>query len=535
MKKYSYIFIIVGVIEVFFMRAIPLSAQEENLLEAPKITLGTLLAKQDFSKKDYSVFEKRKSKNEKDKLKGIRQLYRNANSVELSDPALVAALESKHDQIIEGLSDNFPEMPISITDSMGMKAVTSDSGEMAFGTGLLLNTQYEDEMVFAIAHETSHVILDHFKAQENRKAVKKTLGDITVILAEVDKYTNKNMSRKTADVLKIATAADKFIGPAWDRGQEYEADKMAIDLMIRAGYSPLGGSKLMERMKNFEDEEKKKLRQSCGGDEKLAKDIFGALFLSQKIPQPVKAECKGIYSPLKGLFKTHASFKSRKKKIKSYLKKHYRGRNIMPMKKFSGGNMLAYASPNGPIMRSIKASRSIEAYRKEDFDTARKLAIESLDPQDKKSPKPRIANYLILKHDGKLKQALEHLDISITSEYATHSIYDLRIIEHEEALEYSEAINLLKDVGDLWDEENEIKPQLIRLWAKNGDVNTALEVYEGCKVKKEIKGKAKKRGKKKVNKAQQKKLKKISNLCEAAAEEAGIVVKEEIMVGELAK
>ncbi len=95
------------------------------------------------------------------------------------------------------------------------------NGNMYVLTGLFKTVDTENELAFVLAHEISHVVLQHGEK-------------------------SKEFRRK----LNVQSQDDYHL-KAFTREQEYEADKYGVLFTIRAGYSPLGSVNWFNKMTNL--------------------------------------------------------------------------------------------------------------------------------------------------------------------------------------------------------------------------------------------------------------------------------------------
>jgi len=125
--------------------------------------------------------------------------------------------------------------------------------------------QIESEDVFAalLAHELSHVIYNHADSELFMEVCKKGAS----VAAIAYQYSKGSDTAKDyyLNSLRVYTAAELFLNPAWTRSQEREADLLALDLLVRAGYS-LGAmeeflTEVVPKWENYNKSEKHKQQE----------------------------------------------------------------------------------------------------------------------------------------------------------------------------------------------------------------------------------------------------------------------------------
>ncbi|MGP1253800.1 MAG: M48 family metalloprotease [Kiloniellales bacterium] len=140
------------------------------------------------------------------------------------------------------------DIRINGSQFLGFAAAYAD-GVISVPIGLIGNADSEDEIAGLLAHELTHVILNHHDAdwlsRTNQQLV--SVAEIGTGLAfELGQsmgFIQEGDHQKEVLIGYAASQATLFLTgtvltPDWTRDQELEADMMAIDLMVAAGYSP---------------------------------------------------------------------------------------------------------------------------------------------------------------------------------------------------------------------------------------------------------------------------------------------------------
>ena len=139
-------------------------------------------------------------------------------------------------------------------------------GYVGIPLGALQKAESEDEIAFLLAHEAAHVILNHhdsdWLANTNKQltsASEIALSGMVQISDALSRYGGDSKDLK--EVQMIAWVAgqvtlfvtDDALRPSWGREQEVEADRLGLDLALKAGYSHLGAFDFLERMATYEE------------------------------------------------------------------------------------------------------------------------------------------------------------------------------------------------------------------------------------------------------------------------------------------
>jgi beta-barrel assembly-enhancing protease len=131
-----------------------------------------------------------------------------------------------------------PGLPwrFGIIDSDNFNAFSAPGGHVLITRGLFDRMRNESELAGVLSHEIAHVVKKHHLA-----ALQKGMG--VAALSDIGELTGA--TRSGGGITGIVTAKllesgkEMFIR-GLDKDDEYEADRMAVVLAARAGYSPYG-------------------------------------------------------------------------------------------------------------------------------------------------------------------------------------------------------------------------------------------------------------------------------------------------------
>ncbi len=100
-------------------------------------------------------------------------------------------------------------------------------------SGLVRLCEYDDELAGIIAHEVGHIV--------NAHVAKMNLANNIVNLS-------LNMPKEVQIVTIPIALVYKISSKKWSRLEEFEADATAVDLMVGAGYNPLGMVSILQKI-----------------------------------------------------------------------------------------------------------------------------------------------------------------------------------------------------------------------------------------------------------------------------------------------
>lgn len=113
-----------------------------------------------------------------------------------------------------------------------VNAFALPGGHIVVGRGLLAIMGSEDELAAVLGHEMVHV--------DNRHAIERLQYQLA--------------SRKVGlgDLYQLGAPAVEIFEAGYTKEQEFEADRVGLELAVAAGYSPMGGVNLMKRFEQLE-------------------------------------------------------------------------------------------------------------------------------------------------------------------------------------------------------------------------------------------------------------------------------------------
>lgn len=194
-----------------------------------------------------------------------------------------------------------PNLPwkFGILDSDDFNAFSTPGGYVLISRGLFDDMRNEAELAGVLSHEIAHVVRKHHLAALQTSLRDAALGDFKDYVRGPG-----GLAGQFASVL--ADAGKEMFVRGLDRGDEYEADRMAVVIAARAGYSPYGlggvlqtlsaepqakGFALMYKTHPLPVDRLERLDAAMGtrldGLEGLVDDLPGFAALRAPPPQPV--------------------------------------------------------------------------------------------------------------------------------------------------------------------------------------------------------------------------------------------------------
>jgi predicted Zn-dependent protease len=153
------------------------------------------------------------------------------------DPRLHAKLTSIVDRLVAASDRPDLSYKITILNSPAVNAFALPNGQLYVTRGLLGLANDSAEFASVMAHEMAHVIARHAATREQE--ARKT---------ELIRSTSTNDLIGDPQVGAMALARSKIALASFSRSQELEADAIGVGIAGRAGFDPLGASRLLTAM-----------------------------------------------------------------------------------------------------------------------------------------------------------------------------------------------------------------------------------------------------------------------------------------------
>lgn len=155
------------------------------------------------------------------------------------------------DKIVAVAPAGAPKAEIMLVGNSGPGARAAREGVVFLYHSAFDYLRSEDELAFLIAHEYSHVLLQH--SADNLFSALRPYLLTAVDVALGNENSQSDLMRKAGQMYGSDLIMRDLLLPNWDRSQEREADYLGLDLMVKAGYQPKGASGYFEVAKEAED------------------------------------------------------------------------------------------------------------------------------------------------------------------------------------------------------------------------------------------------------------------------------------------
>jgi beta-barrel assembly-enhancing protease len=150
------------------------------------------------------------------------EVFKNSEK-EIKNTHVIHAVDSILTQICKANSIDKDKLKIHILNNSDINAFALPNGHLVVYSGLILNSDNQEELTGVICHEIAHIELNHVM-----KKLVKEIG-LSVLISMTTGNTSGEVVKETAKMLSSS---------AFDRSLEKEADIKAVDYLINAHVNP---------------------------------------------------------------------------------------------------------------------------------------------------------------------------------------------------------------------------------------------------------------------------------------------------------
>ena len=375
----------------------------------------------------------------------------------------------------------------------GLDAASTPDGNILVSLDWFNNLSSEDELAALLSHELSHILLHHHdsnlfgKLQKQAQLLFATSIQVRSYLDSLTggTVTNKLTPSQLSTLQKMELyikLTDGVLHPAWNRRQELEADRLAIDLMQRAKYSYSNGFKSwLEKIRTWDAVQNAK-RQSLEQD---SQRVVQEMMLSGKFEQGLQRGLGDTFKTVvEQLAHTHDGGEKRVDEAQLYVEAVYPDMV----------RQVAITAPFSKLMAEPTNSRTLKSY-KQTFEAMEAMstgnyaaAIKTLTPvlvRNGPIASHAVPNYLMyesLVGLGRGKEAVVYLNRSFDAPDPAWKPFDL-------AADYYKSVDASKisALGDTaltrFEQAPALYPQLVGMYARTGQAQAMQKAQSECLLK----------------------------------------------------
>jgi Zn-dependent protease with chaperone function len=357
----------------------------------------------------------------------------------------------------------------------GFAAYSTPDGNIYVAMGWLPFLTSEDEVAAIIAHESSHVLLTHHSSDvlvgmRKRAQSMHELGLVAKTAVDKSPAAAKSDQKALYVSQLVSEVSDKVAMPAWSRRQERDADFLGVDLLVRAGYSPVAMVSMLEKYRAWEQKTKEADDAYWERARQVAANDVGAAF---------KMTLDRFIAELSA---SHPDTGQRLEDVAGYLDRHYGDRSL-PEPTTVSWNAVRAASDVREVMRNydvafsarklLERGKTREAYAYAHSAVAGRTATHAY------------PNWILARSAmalGRSGEAVAALERAIRANEPIRAVYDDVISVNEQRGNLDAALGWTDRASATFGESERWTPTKIRLLRKAGRVEEASALTLKCTV-----------------------------------------------------
>lgn len=178
---------------------------------------------------------------EQESALGLQSYDEVLKTAKISKDAANTALINKVGRRIAAASGQNYDWQFTLIEDKQVNAFCMPGGKVAVYTGILPYTKDENGLAVVMAHEVAHALARHGAERMSQTLILQ--GGLTAAALALEENKNKAL------ILGAFGAAGTVgVMLPYSRKHEYEADRMGLILMAKAGYDPRGAVGFWQRM-----------------------------------------------------------------------------------------------------------------------------------------------------------------------------------------------------------------------------------------------------------------------------------------------
>ncbi len=386
-----------------------------------------------------------------------------------------------------------------VTGARGLgDASAMHDGVIGIPIAILADVESEDELAFVVAHEISHVILNHHNADWLANTNEKLVNFAEVGFAsaiELGAKAGVFDANDQEEMLKaqligwVAAQATLFLTetaltPSWSRDQEIEADLLAFDLMARSGYDVNQSTIFLERLLAYfeaaENDPFAAKRADLDARAANTRDI-GTAFLN--FVEKARLEFDALTADLE---ERHPETQERLDSLVDYIDEHYEDRedefDEMEADKAAWSSFLAQR-PQAELIRVYRASWETRNYIDvEDYKNAQAKAFTAIKGRGSALALPRLNFALLRELQGEKTKQRINLEKALKGPEPSFDVYRQAIGIYRKSGKIKTADKLVDDAWKRFKEPPGLYPYRIDVLLRSNQREAAQKLTTTCRL-----------------------------------------------------
>lgn len=440
----------------------------------------------------------------------------------LDVPETTRYLESIAARLLKVSPKTGVPVKILITSDSGYgDAKQAPGGTLMIPLGFFKNAGSEDEVAWMLAHELSHTILNHHDSDWVKKYQKRA-GGIASLVADLAKAVDKMKSKMTGEeatkvedsvkeFLKVVKIARETLSigllPAWERRHEDEADLLAQDLVIQAGYNGSQSDVVLAGIQDWSGSQSKlvdeifsTLEESVNTTSKQGLDsmLAGFEIPNQKklLNMAIDTAKKQIREYLKDWAqRTHHMAERRREDLKQYRLREYADADVIVeanAENFARERNTAHYDQVKELydrvwdLNDMMRNENLrQDGNNENFDklvAGFEKTLKTMPAINKYDSSPRVLFSKIRSRQGEARSAIKNLEFAISGPQPTFKVYEHLTELYHGQHRYKDAQKLIDEARKEFDDPPMLYPINIKQHLLAGDPGTASILVNQCKL-----------------------------------------------------
>lgn len=208
----------------------------ENEYYVGRSVATTILARHDYKYLDESAFRK-------GELRGITAYVNNVGAA-----VAFAALEVHHE---DDRAAPIGGWHFVVLENQTINAFAAPGGYVFVTREALKNAANEDELAAILAHEVAHVRRGHALGSIKKSRWAGVAKDALNTSVQLDAAALGNLTQAFEGAMEDMT--DALIVKGYSRDTEFEADRVGLEIMVRAGYDPRAFVAYLRKLEAHQD------------------------------------------------------------------------------------------------------------------------------------------------------------------------------------------------------------------------------------------------------------------------------------------
>jgi predicted Zn-dependent protease len=376
-----------------------------------------------------------------------------------------------------------------------MDAGSTADGNIYISGGYVRELKNEDQLAALLAHELSHVLLRHHDSNALSRVQKQVasfasagMGIRNILEKASVSAAGSILSPEQKKILQkmelMISVTDIALSPAWGRRQEAEADRLGMDLMVRAGYSYQEGLiPWLEAVAKWDAEQEQKKAAMFQAQQASMQALIG----SGKLDESLKQGLEFAFNDIKGqLSASHEGGDKRLSDMDAYYIKAYEEK-VPQVKATNKPFEQARSKPDvKPVLAAYtKVFEARNLVSQQNYAQGQALLKPLLGAKSDISTHalPNQLMFEALRGLGRRKEAEVYLARSLQSDNSVWSVYDSAATYYKDQGNTEAIAKLGQNAFQKFSGAPSAYPLLVALYKRNGLTQNMNSVVAECALK----------------------------------------------------